>query len=112
MKKFNDWWENVGLNFAHRDACLAAFALGALKTVEKITGGTDALAKRALESVGSWWDNTGYNLSHRDACLEAFEMGKRVASGPRPMSAEALKALLDPNWGNANKLDVDEPLLK
>ena len=110
--KFDDWWENEGLNFAHRDACRPAFALGALKTVEEITRDTDAFAKRALEAVGSWWDNTGYNLSHRDACLEAFEMGQRVASGPRPMSAEAMKALLDPSWGNANKLDVDEPLLK
>ena len=112
MKNFNDWWENEGLNFAHRDACFAAFALGALQTVDEITHGTDAFAKRALQGVGSWWDNTGYNLSHREACFEAFEMGGRVASGPRPMSAEALKALLDPSWGNANKLDVDEPLLK
>ena len=50
--KFDDWWEKEGLNFAHRDACRAAFALGALKTVEEITRDTDAFAKRALEAVG------------------------------------------------------------
>ena len=44
--------------------------------------------------------------------LRKQELRELKASGPRPMSLPALKALLDPNWGNANKLDVDEPLLK
>ena len=44
--------------------------------------------------------------------LRKQELKAIKASGPRPMSAEALKVLLDPSWGNANKLDVDEPLLK
>ena len=44
--------------------------------------------------------------------LKKQELKAIKALGPRPMSAEALRALLDPSWGNANKLDVDEPLLK
>ena len=77
--KFDDWWEKEGLNFAHRDACRAAFALGALKTVDEITCDTDAFAKRALEAVGSWWDNWIQFVAQR-CLLEAFEMGRRVAS--------------------------------
>ena len=49
---------------------------------------------------------------HEAAANEYLKNQELKASGPRPMSLPALKALLDPNWGNANKLDVDEPLLK
>ena len=43
--------------------------------------------------------------------LRKQELRELKASGPRPMSLPALKALLDPNWGNANKMEVDEPPL-
>ena len=48
---------------------------------------------------------------HEAAANEYLKKREMKASGPRPMSVPALRALLDPNWGDANKLDVDEPPL-
>ena len=28
MEEFEKWWQTIGLNMSHHDACLAAFLLG------------------------------------------------------------------------------------
>ncbi len=51
------------------------------------------------------------NTTEPDSSSE-LSQSELKALGPRPMSAEALKTLFEMTKEKANKLDVDEPLLK